>query len=152
METDRARTNKRTLKLFGLGLCVVAVLAIWGLWHTPEPKPAAQALATAPLPAMTEAQAKTEVRRLLAELDSFKNLAGFHDAGFSGKSMLTQPAAWHKDATALRDRISADASLPAALRAAPGTLLGLGLAYQQSQGRETAKTEEGRGLVVAAVR
>ncbi|WP_179217055.1 hypothetical protein [Humidesulfovibrio mexicanus] len=100
---------------------------------------------------MTEAQAKAEVGRLLAELDSFKVLEGFHAGAFSGKG-LPQAVRWYQDATALRDRISADMSLPAALRAAPGNLLGLGLAYQQSKGQETPGTKGDREMVVEALK
>lgn len=146
MSVDRARANTMVLKVIVVAALALGALAVWGMSQKAAPRPAAPA--ATPQAAMTEAQAKAEVRRLLVELDSFKNLAGFHDAGFSGKSMLTQPAAWHTDATALRDRISADTSLPAVLRAAPGALLGLGLAYQQSKGRETAGTKGDREMIM----
>lgn len=150
MTVDRTRTTKVVLKVFAIAALALGALVIWGMSQKTVPQPAAPA--ATPQMAMTETQAKDEVVRLLAELDSFKNLTGFHDAGFSGKSMLTQPAAWHTDATALRDRISADTSLPAALRAAPGALIGMAMAYRQSKGQETQGTRDGRGLVTEALR
>ncbi len=149
MEEARANTNKRILKVLGLAALAVAALAIWGMGQKPAPEPA-PAQATTALPSLPEAVAKAEVRRLLADLDSFKHLAGFHDAGFSNKSLLTQPATWHREVSTLRDRIAADGSLPPLLRAAPGTLLGLGLAYQRSKGQETAGTKGDREMVMEA--
>lgn len=149
MDANRARTNKRVLVTFGLIAVALATLALWGFSQraTPPPSPAAVVQS-----AMTEAQARAEVLHLLAELDSFKGLAGFHGAGFSSKGLLAQPARWHKDATALQQRIVNDTALPPVLRAAPGMLLGLGLAYRSSKGQETAGTRGDRELLLEAVK
>lgn len=145
MSTSPPRANKRILQVFGLAALALAGLALWG-WLASAPPPAKQTQAAA----MTENQAKAEIARLLAELDSFKHLAGFHEAGFSGKGLLTQPAAWHTEVTALRERMANDPALPPMLRAAPGTLLGLGLEYQRSKGQETAGTKGDRDMVLEA--
>lgn len=150
MQTSPPRANKRILQVFGLAALALAGLALWGwLGSAPPPQPQANQPQAA---ALTAAQAKGETLRLLAELDSFKHLAGFHEAGFSSKSLLTQPALWHSEVSALRERIEADTSLPPLLRAAPGTLLGLGLEYRRSKGRETAGTKGDWEMVMEAVR
>lgn len=139
------------MQVFGLAALALAALALWG-WLGSAPTPAQPQASQPQAAAMTAAQAKSETLRLLAELDSFKHLAGFHEAGFSSKSLLTQPALWHREVSVLRERIEADSSLPPLLRAAPGTLLGLGLEYQRSKGQETAGTKEGRDMVMEAVK
>ncbi len=146
---DRAKTNRAILILLACGALGVAALGIWGMT-----RPAAeQAKATTAAPARMEtAQVKGEVRRLLAELDSFKSLEGFHSGAFSAARGLPQAARWHAEATALRDRISGDSSLPPQLRAAPGQLLGLGLTYQQSKGAETPATRGDRAMVTEALK
>lgn len=154
MGTDRKRTNKRILTIFGLAALVLAALALWGFSRGGNaPQSSAPAAAPQPaMPAMSEAQAKAEVRRLLTELDTFKGLSGFHDAGFSSKGLLSQPGRWRQDVTALQQRISEDRGLPPMLRAAPGQLLGLGLAYRQSKGQETRETESDRGMILTVLK
>lgn len=148
---QRAKTNRRILAVLAIATLVLGALALWGV-SQPKQQEKPLAAAGASTAAMSAAQAKAEVRRLLTELDAFKGLSGFHGAGFSSNGPLTQPERWHNDATDLQKRISGDASLPPTLRAAPGTLIGLALAYRGSKGQETQGTKSDREMITNALK
>jgi hypothetical protein len=151
MASSRARINRRIIILLGISFAAVALLALWGVSQPNQPPTQTHASVADPPPFMTEAQAKAEVRRLLADLDSFKALEGFHSGAFSSKG-LPQAVRWHQTATALQTRISNDTALPAVLRAAPGNLIGLALAYRESRGEETQGTKSDREMIEDALR
>lgn len=142
-----ARTNKRIIGIFG-GL--LALLVTVGLTVGLSGRQVKAPSQVAPAKHYSAVEARAELRRLLDELDDFRGLIGFHEAGFGAKA-IPQAKRWREDVGALQVGIANDTNLPVPLRVAPGELVDLAMAYKNSQGQETDKTLDARAAVEEAL-
>ena len=95
-----------------------------------EPK-AAATTSVAP----TENEVRAQVRELLAELDSFKNSDVFRQCVY-GCGSKGPGSAWNTKRKALQDQMTPQLDVPILLKAAPGELWMLGMAYAKGKADE----------------
>lgn len=131
----RKRTNSIILAV--LAVCVLAMGGVYLFAHDDAPKPAPQAApsvapATAPL---TTAEVRAQVAHLLHELDGFRNTGEFKECIY-GCGKGNPGTAWDAKRKALQERMTPQLDVPVALKAAPGDLWALGMAYAKGKADE----------------
>ena len=139
---EQLAKRKRTNGII-LAVVAVAVLAMGGVFlvaHDETPPPAPQvepAAASAPAQApMTTAEVRAQVAGLLAELDTFRNTGEFKQCVY-GCGKGNPGAAWDAKRKALQERMTPQLDVPVALKAAPGDLWALGMAYAKGKAEES---------------
>lgn len=127
----RKRTNGIILAI--LAVCVLAMGGVYLFAHdeTPQPAPSA-APATAPL---TTAEVRAQVADLLHEMDGFRNTSEFRQCVY-GCGKGNPGTAWDAKRKALQERMTPQLDVPVALKAAPGDLWALGMAYAKDKAEE----------------
>lgn len=106
-------------------------------------KAAGPTVAPAPAAALTKQQARAEVKALLKELDGFKATPMFKQCiyGCGDKNPAT---AWNARREALQGQLAQQKDLPVMLKAAPGYLWSLGMAYGKNNAKDI---KDYRGMV-----
>lgn len=97
---------------------------------------------SAPLPCLaaeqdapTAEEVRAQVRELLDELDSFRGSRTFRECVY-GCGKKNPGSGWDAKRQALQDRITPQLPMPPLLKAAPGELWMLGMAYAKGEERE----------------
>lgn len=151
-ERTKALKDAKASKIGCLGLLVVAILIGLALDScdkdkTPKPE-AASVQAVAPeredaprvnITPITADELRAQVGALLAELDTFKNSSEFRQCVY-GCQQGSMGKEWNRKREALQKRVTPETDAPVLLKAAPGELWALGMAYAKG------KVEEAREL------
>lgn len=135
----RKRTNGIILTV--LAVCVLAMGGVYLFAHDEAPKSAPQTApaTTAATPPLTTAEVRAQVADLLQELDVFRNTSEFKECIY-GCGKGNPGTAWDAKRKALQERMTPQLDVPVALKAAPGELWALGMAYAKG------KTDEAREI------
>ena len=138
----RKRTNSAILAV--LAVCLLAMGGVYLFAHDEAPKSAPQAApataaATSPL---TTAEVRAQVADLLRELDVFRNTSEFKECIY-GCGKGNPGTAWDAKRKALQERMTPQLDVPVALKAAPGDLWALGMAYAKGKDEEAREIRAG---------
>lgn len=147
----RKRTNGVILAV--LAVCLLAMGGVYLFAHDEAPKSAPQAApataaATSPLTTveatspLTTAEVRAQVADLLRELDVFRNTSEFKECIY-GCGKGNPGTVWDVKRKALQERMTPQLDVPVALKAAPGELWSLGMAYAKGKNEEAREIRAG---------
>lgn len=135
-----ARKRINTIILAVAAVCALAMGGVYLVAHDEAPKPAPQAEpspAAAPAPLTTE-EVRARVESLLAELDVFKDSSEFRQCVY-GCQQGSMGREWNRKREALQERMTPELDVPVAVKAAPGELWALGMAYAKGKADEARR-------------
>lgn len=111
------------------GALLIAFFAIYLLANDKDRTPVPSSAA---FRAMTTEEVRAEVAGLLAELDGFRNTGEFRQCVY-GCGQSNPGAVWDAKRRALQELMTPELDVPVALKAAPGELWALGMAYAKGR-------------------